>query len=570
MRTYFAYIRVSTVRQGEKGSSLTEQRDAILRYAQKHDLRIGDWFEEQETAAKVGRTVFRRMLTRLKRGGAHGLILHKIDRGARNLADWAEIGALMDIGVDIHLAHEAIDMSSRGGRLSADIQAVVASDYIRNLRQEVKKGIYGRLKQGLYPFNAPAGYQNNGGGQVKTIDPVQGPLVREAFELYANGNYALRALLPHMTSRGLRNSANKPFSLAAFAHFLASPFYYGLLTIKGETQMGVHTPIISKQLFDRARARAEGRLTARTRSTPKIEYAFRRLLTCKVCAHSLYAERHKGIAYYRCHSLQCRGTSIRETSLVQMIHEPLSYFSMTPALCRIMADMFVAHTVGHGDRVQESVKRIKLRIGQIDAKHEKLTDAFIEGGLDKADYHNRRMSLQNERIFLSQEMQNTQDTGQGDKRQQKFLELICALPDICFSTNPREIRDFAKTAISNIKIEKKTIEIQWSNALAMLIDLSGVLRGGAEHDEPLKRRQSVTIGGAEHDGPLKQRQSVTIGGAEHDEPLKRRQSFTALDEPLRSALSANGDVLIRAIRLFDALDEWTPGITNDNAESVVD
>ncbi|MEQ1509320.1 MAG: hypothetical protein ABL909_02830 [Sphingopyxis sp.] len=30
MRTYFAYIRVSTVKQGEKGSSLTEQKDAIL------------------------------------------------------------------------------------------------------------------------------------------------------------------------------------------------------------------------------------------------------------------------------------------------------------------------------------------------------------------------------------------------------------------------------------------------------------------------------------------------------------------------------------------------------------
>ncbi|MEQ1672521.1 MAG: recombinase family protein, partial [Hyphomicrobium sp.] len=117
MRTYFAYIRVSTVKQGEKGSSLTEQRDAIERYATKRGLCVTEWFEVQETAAKRGRTVFRKMLTRLKKGSAHGLVMHKVDRGARNLADWAELASLMDLGIDVHFAHEALDLTSRGGRL---------------------------------------------------------------------------------------------------------------------------------------------------------------------------------------------------------------------------------------------------------------------------------------------------------------------------------------------------------------------------------------------------------------------------------------------------------------------
>lgn len=75
---------------------------------------------------------------------------HKIDRGARNLKDWANLGDLIDGGVEVHFAHESLDMNSRGGRLSADIQAVVAADFIRNLRQETRKGFYGRLKQGIY------------------------------------------------------------------------------------------------------------------------------------------------------------------------------------------------------------------------------------------------------------------------------------------------------------------------------------------------------------------------------------------------------------------------------------
>ncbi|TAL04104.1 MAG: recombinase family protein, partial [Rhodospirillaceae bacterium] len=144
MKSLFAYIRVSTVRQGERGSSLQEQRSAIEVYARKHNLVIAEWFEEMETAAKQGRPTFLRMLAALKRGRARGVIIHKIDRGARNLKDWSNLGELIDSGVEVHFAHESLDMNSRGGRLAADIQAVVAADFIRNLRQETRKGFYGR------------------------------------------------------------------------------------------------------------------------------------------------------------------------------------------------------------------------------------------------------------------------------------------------------------------------------------------------------------------------------------------------------------------------------------------
>jgi DNA invertase Pin-like site-specific DNA recombinase len=158
VKGYIGYIRVSTVKQGTKGVSLQEQRDGILRYAERNQLNVTIWLEEMETAAKRGRPVFNQALKLLSSGKAQGIILHKLDRGARNLRDWTAIGELSDQGVEIHFVTESIDLQSRGGRLSADIQAVVAADYIRNLRDETRKGFYGRLKQGLYPLQAPLGY----------------------------------------------------------------------------------------------------------------------------------------------------------------------------------------------------------------------------------------------------------------------------------------------------------------------------------------------------------------------------------------------------------------------------
>src|SRR5207245_11339384 len=125
--------------------SLQEQKGAIENYSHRFGLKIDQWFEERETAAKHGRPVFTQMLKLLRQGKARGVIIHKIDRSARNLKDWADLGEMIDAGIEVHFANESLDLHSRGGRLSADIQAVVAADYIRNLREETRKGFYGSL-----------------------------------------------------------------------------------------------------------------------------------------------------------------------------------------------------------------------------------------------------------------------------------------------------------------------------------------------------------------------------------------------------------------------------------------
>ncbi len=122
-KTYFAYIRVSTVKQGE-GVSLEAQKEAIERYCVQHGLMVAQWFQEKETAAKQGRPIFTDMIKRLNKKQAGGVVMHKIDRSARNLRDWATVGDLQDAGIDVHFAAESVDFASRGGRLTADIQAV--------------------------------------------------------------------------------------------------------------------------------------------------------------------------------------------------------------------------------------------------------------------------------------------------------------------------------------------------------------------------------------------------------------------------------------------------------------
>jgi len=392
MKSYFAYIRVSTVKQGEHGSSLQEQRAAIEAFARRENLSISGWFEEMETAAKLGRTQFTKMIADLERGRASGVIIHKIDRSARNLKDWAHLGELMDRGIEVHFAHDNLDLTTRGGRLAADLQAVVAADYIRNLRDEVRKGFYGRLKQGLYPLPAPRGYLDRGKGKPKEIDPVVGPLVRRAFELYGTGNHGLHTLRAEMAERGLRSRQGAPLSLSNVSNMLHNPFYMGVIRIDrtNETFEGVHEPLISKALFDRVQGILTGRLYPRTQIH---RFLFRRLIKCERCGRSLSGERQKGHVYYRCHDLGCIGVSLAERHIDGLVRAELARLQVDDGDVGDFRDIIregIAEDDANAGAREDQLARDLALIGE---RMERLTDAVLDGVIDKPTYDERKALL---------------------------------------------------------------------------------------------------------------------------------------------------------------------------------
>ncbi len=314
--TYIAYIRVSTKKQSKYGVSLDEQRRAINEYVARHQLTITDWYEEATTAARRGRPVFKAAMEALVEAkGSLGLVMHKIDRGARNLKDWADIGEAIDLGVTVRFAHDDIDLHTRGGRLTADIQAVIAADYIRNLRDEVKKGIDGRLRQGLYPFAAPLGYLDRGRGKAKVPNPAVAPLIVYSFQLYASGDHSLSSVGDLLAIRGLVRSAGKPLRAAYLSRMLRNPFYLGILRVRDQTFPGVHQPLVSSELFERVQQILHDR---RPRKRFKHNFKYRCSLRCTGCQKILVGEMQKGRVYYRCKN--CRGVCIREDRVLQPDH----------------------------------------------------------------------------------------------------------------------------------------------------------------------------------------------------------------------------------------------------------
>jgi len=458
---YFGYIRVSTTKQGERSVSLPEQKSAIERYAVRSDLAIVQWFEEQQTAAKKGRPVWNAMLKGLRKGDARGVLIHKIDRSARNLKDWADLGELIDSGVEVHFANEALDLHSRGGRLSADIQAVVASDYIRNLREETKKGIYGRLKQGFYPMGAPIGYCDNGAAKAKTIDPEKGPLVKKAFDLYGSGQWSIPTLVEELHRRGLRNRAGGNVSRTGLHTILRNPFYTGVIRIRasGETYDGNHQALISKSLFDRVQDILHGRVGTRVMVH---DFLFRRFIACACCGNSLIGELQKGIVYYRCHTKTCPGTSTREDTVSEIFVGKLRTLvfperekEQIDARIREMKATWIA------SREQE-LQGLKFKIEQITERLNRVTDAYLEGALDREMFEERKAVLIGERRALGNRRADYEaNRASVPDELRRFVELAGSAYSLYWNASTAKKRRLLRILMSNCTIQQKKIEFMW-------------------------------------------------------------------------------------------------------------
>jgi site-specific DNA recombinase len=481
MKHCFAYTRVSSAIQ-EDGASLKEQAELIARYAERQGLQIVEWFEEIETAAKPGRPVFGRMVKLLLRGKAEGLIMYKIDRSSRNFHDWAQVNELADKGIAVHFAGENLELSSRGRRLLADIQVVFATDYIRNLKEETRKGIDGRLREGLITWGAPLGYVNNGKrGQKKTICPVKGPLVRQAFELYATGDYSLNMLCDELWRMGLRNQRGGRLTKNGLSVLLNNPFYIGLIYYRKNRALynGVHEPLISTALFDVVKRRLHGKMAQKVK---KHRFLYRRMFRCGECKHFLVPEWQKGHAYYRCHTKLCSRSSVREEAIEAAIlaaYERLAEASKG----REELELYAAKFVGEQEEKEREVREgWKLQLSAIEARENRLVDVYLEGALDREIFEKRKSALLLQRKDLEEKLRTETDNAQTRERLSQILELAFTAPLSHELANDEEKREQLEMLSSNRTVEGKNVVVELSFPFSLLSSDRDIQSGDRDRD----------------------------------------------------------------------------------------
>jgi DNA invertase Pin-like site-specific DNA recombinase len=310
------YLRVSTKEQAAKdeageGYSIPAQREACLRHIAERGWNLaGEFTDAGESARTADRPMLKSMLRRVAEGGIGAVVVHKIDRLARSMEDHVAIrAALRHAGVQLVSVTENIEETA-SGRLVEGIHALMAEFYSANLAGEIRKGMTQKAKTGGWPTKAPIGYLNvrekTAGKEIAKVvlDPERALLVREAFRLYATGDYSLPELQATMHAKGLTSPYAKrpgaPVSVSKLAELLTNPFYTGVVQWGGVRYDGQHKPLIPQSLFDRVQDTLRARDVAGVRER-KHEHYLKGLLHCGECSRRLSLTLAKGrYLYFYC------------------------------------------------------------------------------------------------------------------------------------------------------------------------------------------------------------------------------------------------------------------------------
>ena len=271
LRTAVIYLRVSTKEQAERGGraegfSIPAQRQALERKAESLGaVIVAEFVDAGESARSADRPDLQRMLTYLQSNQVDYVLVHKLDRLARNRVDDVEITlAIRGAGSTLVSATENID-ESPSGALMHGIMSSIAEFYSRNLAQEVTKGLTQKVASGGTVSRAPIGYRNVrkyiDGREIRTveIDDERADLIRWAFATYATGEWSLRRLADALEARDLtyRRTAKqveRPIRANKLHHILRNRYYIGYVTWQGVEHQGAHPAIIDQATFDRVQA----------------------------------------------------------------------------------------------------------------------------------------------------------------------------------------------------------------------------------------------------------------------------------------------------------------------------
>lgn len=181
-----AYCRVSTEEQAAEGYSIGGQTSKLTAYADLHELGALTVVSDPGISGKdTNRPGLQRLIEMVKAGHVEHVLIWRLDRLSRNLADLISLSNLFELhDVALHSISEHIDLSSASGRMFFNITGSFAQFYREQLSENVKMGMAQARSEGRWTNRPPTGYDLADGLLVPNREAAT---VVRIFELRAAG-----------------------------------------------------------------------------------------------------------------------------------------------------------------------------------------------------------------------------------------------------------------------------------------------------------------------------------------------------------------------------------------------
>jgi DNA invertase Pin-like site-specific DNA recombinase len=273
------YTRVSTEHGlDQEFNSLDAQYEAASAYikSQAHagwTLIRSRYDDGGYSGGSTDRPDLQRLLDDIRARKIDVIVVYKVDRLTRSLADFAKLVELFDAhGVSFVSVTQQFNTTTSMGRLTLNVLLSFAQFEREVTSERIRDKIAASKRKGLWVGGTlPLGYEMKD-GKIAIVEE-EAELVRSIFRRYLELG-SVNELLRDLRERDIRTKTRLlstgatrggiPFGRGALYYLLSNHFYIGEVKYKNEILSGEQPPIMDRALFDAVRQKSLGQWSHRT------------------------------------------------------------------------------------------------------------------------------------------------------------------------------------------------------------------------------------------------------------------------------------------------------------------
>jgi site-specific DNA recombinase len=258
-------------------TSLDAQREACEAYirSQAHEgwrLIPGHYDDGAFSGASLERPALQQLLADIRAGKIDIVLVYKVDRLTRSLADFAKLIELFEThSVSFVSVTQSFSTRSSMGRLTLNVLLSFAQFERELIGERVRDKIAASKRKGIWVGGpVPLGYAAV--DKKIVVVPGEAEAVRTIFERYLDLG-SVRMLADNLDHSGIRSKPRPlangrligggAFGVGALAYLLKNRFYIGELVYRGEVHRGDHVAILDRDLFEAVQAQIAVQTVAR-------------------------------------------------------------------------------------------------------------------------------------------------------------------------------------------------------------------------------------------------------------------------------------------------------------------
>jgi DNA invertase Pin-like site-specific DNA recombinase len=268
-------------------NSLDAQREACAAYiaSQKHEgwVLLPEHYDDGGlSGGSLERPALKKLLQDIADGRVDQIVVYKIDRLTRSLADFSKIVDTLDAAKASFVSvTQSFNTATSMGRLTLNMLLSFAQFEREVTAERIRDKIAASKRRGLWMGGSvPLGYDPD--GRTLKINDAEVTTIRKLYDLYEKHRTVrevkaaadeLNLRSKQRTTTGGKQTGGVAFDRGHIYHLLTNPIYAGRIRHKAKVHEGQHDAIIDPERWDRIQqmlqdgaAKGRARKTAKQRS----------------------------------------------------------------------------------------------------------------------------------------------------------------------------------------------------------------------------------------------------------------------------------------------------------------